>query len=61
MKYKLMLWISVFLLNLNIALAQTGLFNADAGQDFALFGILAIVIILIIRSIVKGKFRIRTF
>ena len=61
MKLKLFIWISVLLLNLQIAFAQTGLFQSETGQQFAITGILLIVIIVIIRSVVKGRMKIKTF
>ncbi len=61
MKAKLILWISVFFFNLSIALAQTGLFDTGTSQDFAILGIILIVVIIIGRNIVKGNFKIRSF
>lgn len=58
---KLIMYGVIFLINLHIVLAQTGLFSSDTAQTFALTGIILIVIIIIIRNIAKGKIKLKTF
>lgn len=58
MTMKLMFWMTVFLINIGIATAQTGLFVAETGNTFLITGVTIIVTILVISEIVR-RFRKR--
>lgn len=47
---KILLWISIFLLNISIAFAQTGLFG-DSGGAFLTVGVIIIIAFVIIDQI----------
>lgn len=51
MNYKLILWTSIFILNIQFALAQTGLFDAPTAGQFAVTGIVVIVIIFVFQDL----------
>ena len=55
MTNKLPLWIIVFILNLNIALAQSGLFSPEGSNRLLIFGVSIIVIVIVIRNLFKSK------
>ncbi len=57
MKPKLLLWITVFLIQLVPVLAQTGLFTAEGAGNFALTGIIIVVIIIVFKELAKRAFK----
>ncbi len=61
MNNKIFIWMSVFLMSITIASAQTGLFNTETGTQFAITGIIIVVIILVLREIAKGRIKVRQF
>lgn len=48
-------------MSITIASAQTGLFNTETGTQFAITGIIIVVIILVLRAIAQGKIKVRQF
>ena len=56
MNKKVILWISVFMLNIAVAHAQTGLFDSATAGQFAVTGIIIVVIIIVIKEIFKQFF-----
>ncbi len=57
MKMKIMLLIGMLIINVNIALAQTGLFEVGTAGKFAVTGIIIVVVIIILREFGKNIFR----
>lgn len=55
---KLIFWITVFLINIGIVTAQTGLFVAETGNTFLIAGVTIIVTIIVIGEFVR-RFRKR--
>jgi|TARA_Y100000310_G_C20675287_1_gene812680 hypothetical protein len=54
---KIYLLIPVFILNISLAFAQTGLFTGTTATQFAVTGIIIIVLIIVIQEIFKKMFR----
>ncbi len=57
MTYKIILWMAVFMLNIQLALAQTGLFVSSTATDFAVTGIVLVVIILVFKEVFNRMFK----
>ena len=55
MRNKLLLWIIVFLFNLNIVLAQTGLFSSEGSNALLITGVSIVVIVIVIRDLFRRK------
>lgn len=53
---KMFLWMIVFMLNLTIVKAQTGLFDTGIAGTFATTGIVIIVVIIIFKEMFKRFF-----
>lgn len=57
MNKKLLLYIGMFIITINIAVAQTGLFRAETGNSFLITGIQFIVLIVIGKIVARDFFR----
>ncbi len=57
MTNKLILWISVFIFNLAMVNAQTGLFDGGISSTFATAGITIVIVILVFKEVFKRMFR----
>ncbi len=51
---KIILWIGIFSALIPIALAQTGLFNVDTATDFAVTGIIFVLLIIVFKEVAKN-------
>ena len=56
MKMKLMFWISVFLINLQVVFAQTGLFSAEGANSYVKLGISIVITFFVVKEIGKRIF-----
>lgn len=51
---KYIIYLMLFLLNVIIVNAQTGLFSSSGASDFAKFGIVVVVIFFALREVIKN-------
>lgn len=56
MNKKIYILLIIFLLNINIALAQTGIFNPETGNSFIKLGVSIIITFFIVRALGKAMF-----
>lgn len=59
MNKKILLWIGMFIISINLAVAQTGLFTSDTAGKFAVTGIVVIVAILVLKEFGQRIFKKR--
>ena len=57
MNKKIYLWIGMFLMSINIAVAQTGLFSESGSNSFLITGIQFIVLIIVGKTVARNLFR----
>ncbi len=57
MTNKIYLWIGMFLISINVAVAQTGLFTAEGAGSFAITGVQFVILAVVARLVIRDLAR----